>query len=111
MTDEYLAELVRVQIEQLEERMAEQNRELGRRIEDLQAAQENLAAAVLARIDAHEDYHRQNEHRWGLVKLAARHPFRFAALAGMATVTASAVWTDSSARLAEFLAHLTKLLP
>jgi hypothetical protein len=38
----------------------------------------------MARIDQHEEYHRNCEHRWGLIRLAGRHPFRFAAAAAAA---------------------------
>ncbi|MBI3736915.1 hypothetical protein HY256_10430, partial [Candidatus Sumerlaeota bacterium] len=75
----HLAELVRVQVRQLEDRIEAQYADLRERIEDLRRAGDDLAAAMLARIDAHEEYHRANEHRWGLVKLAGRYPFRFAA--------------------------------
>lgn len=109
MNDNYLADLVRVQIEQLEERLTDQHRDLNRRIDELRQSHENLAAAVLARIDAHEEYHWRNEHRWGLVKLAARHPFRLAALAGAAAASASLFGENS--QLGEFLSRLARLLP
>lgn len=105
---DYLADLVRVQIEQLEERLIDQHGELSRRIDEIRASQENLSAAVLARIDAHEDYHRQNEHRWGLIKLAARHPFRLASIAGAIAASANLLndkidWPDFLSRFAQLL--------
>jgi len=65
------------------------------------------AAAVLARIDAHEDYHRRNEHRWGLVKLAGRYPFRLAALTGIFLLAFGTLRPDSAQRILEILSRLS----
>lgn len=51
------------------------------RLDDLRQRVETLQASTGARLDAHETYHRTHEHRWGLIKLAGRHPFRLAAVA------------------------------
>ncbi|GEM_PF-6288341 len=110
-TDPLLRDLIRLQIEQLESRLAEDYLDLRERLDDLRHHLESLTGAVLARLEAHEDYHRRNEHRWGLYRLAARHPFRFAALAGAAAVVAASLgagWADLVLRL---LLRLGPLLP
>lgn len=43
-----------------------------------------LDSRLLDELAAHRDYHSRNEHRWGFVKWCQVHPFRFAALAGVA---------------------------
>ena len=91
MRNEHLAEVLQTRVNQLEARINEQHAALRERIEAVQYEQVGLAAAVLARIDAHEDYHRRNEHRWGALKLAGRYPFRFAALARTISIVGSSL--------------------
>lgn len=85
-------------LEQLNRRIDDHHDDLCRRIEDLALKLEATHALVAARLEAHEDYHRRNEHRWGLIRLAGRHPFRLAVLAFF---LAGALWTDA-ANLARF---------
>ena len=98
MTESYLAELLKIQAKQIEARIAELQEDLARRIEEMRAEQERFAGAVLARLDSHEEYHRANEHRWGLVKLAGRHPFRLAALAAAGATALAAMGEGAAAR-------------
>ena len=110
MGNDALAETIGVQVAQLEERLSAQNREIHRRLEELQLSQEALAAAVLARLDAHEEYHVRNEHRWGMLKLARRYPFRLAAIAGALAVAGNSAMITSWDWLGAFLARLTEIL-
>jgi len=73
-----------------EERLDERHDDLRERLEALRHDVATLTGALLARLDAHEEYHRRNEHRWGLVRLAARHPFRLAVAAAAFALTLSA---------------------
>ena len=91
MTYQHLAELIRVRTSQIEARTDERYDYLCQRIEEVKYAHDELRAAVLARIDAHEDHHRRHEHRWGVIKLAGRYPFRFAALAGTTALLLASV--------------------
>ncbi len=40
-----------------------------------------LYGGLVSRLDEHEAYHLRNEHRWGLIRLAQRHPWRLATVA------------------------------
>lgn len=75
----------------LEKRLDERHDNLREGLDELRQDVATLTGALLARLDAHEEYHRRNEHRWGLVRLAARHPFRLAAAAALAALSLSAV--------------------
>ena len=68
-------------LSQLNRRIEEHHQGLCHRLEDLNEAIQSFYSALLARLDAHEAYHQHNEHRWGLIRLAGRHPFRLAMLA------------------------------
>jgi hypothetical protein len=108
MADDLFTEFIRARFAQLEQRLDEQTRDLRERLDELKSAQSELAALVVARLDAmeardeanaaalraHEAYHRENEHRWGLVRLAGRHPFRFVALAVGCLAALGAVDSD-----------------
>lgn len=107
MNQDMLAELMRAQIEQLDGRMRERQEALGEKIEELRFAFETQSGAVFARLDAHEDYHRRNEHRWGLIRLAGLYPFRFAFLSVVFSMAAGSV--SSQARL-EILESLAKMI-
>lgn len=107
MSYETLAELIRDQTAQLEQRMGDQHTYLRHRIDEIMLAQQEICAVMLARLDAHEEYHRRNEHRWGLVKLAARYPFRFAALAvGVVIVGGGSLRVGVAQGLLAFFARL-----
>ena len=107
MNCETLAELIRDQAAQLEERMGGQHAYLRHRIDEIMLAQQEICAVMLARLDAHEEYHRRNEHRWGLIKLAARYPFRFAALAvGAVAVGGGSLRAGAAQELLAFFARL-----
>lgn len=110
MSEEGLAETIGVQVAQLEERLSAQNREIHRRLEELQLSHEALAAAVLARLDAHEEYHGRNEHRWGMLKLARRYPFRLAAIAGALAVAGNSAMNQSRDWLGDLLGRLAEIL-
>lgn len=68
-------------INQLNRQIDEHHQCLCGRLDALARLVEALREGLMARLDAHEAYHRQCEHRWGLLKLAERYPFRLAALA------------------------------
>lgn len=106
MPHPYLTELIKVQVRQLDERIAEQYADLRQRLDELRLAQEDFASAMLTRLDAHEDYHRRNEHRWGLLKLAGRYPFRFAALTAGFLIALESVLPHSGVWLARIFSHL-----
>jgi hypothetical protein len=73
MDDQVLAQLNRL--------IDEHHESLCQRLDDLAAQVEVMHALVVARLEAHELYHHQFEHRWGLIRLAERYPFRLALLA------------------------------
>lgn len=82
---------------QLDRRIDEHHQCLLQRLDDLADLVASTHAALSARLDAHEIYHARNEHRWGLVKLAGRHPFRLAFLTfafscAMMASTSTAQW-------------------
>lgn len=94
MNPDPLTTLLNQRIDRLEarfdERLDERHEDLRERLDELRHDVATLTGALLARLDAHEEYHRRNEHRWGLVRLAARHPFRLASAAALAALTLSA---------------------
>lgn len=93
-------------LSRLEVRLDRDRDDLRRLVESLRRDQADLAGAVLARIDAHEEYHCANEHRWGLAKLAGRHPFRFAGLVAGAVAAGGFLRPEAAQRLAEALVRL-----
>jgi len=50
------------------------------RLADIEAQIADLRSLVVARLDAHERYHRENEHRWGVIAWCHRYPFRLVAV-------------------------------
>ena len=102
MTKENFTEVVRARVDQLEDRNREQYNDLRERIDEVRYAQDALAGTMLARLDAHEEYHRRNEHRWGFVKLAGRYPFRFAVLAAVFAIAMNTLLPNTNA----WIAHL-----
>lgn len=103
-------QIIQAQLNRIEERLDTQYGDLRERIEDIRHEQKALAGAMLARLDGHEEYHRRNEHRWGLSRLAARHPFRFAALACTLAMALGAVGVESGPRFVRLLAGLGRLI-
>lgn len=110
MTEEPLAEMIRLHVSQLEERMVERHRELREKIDELRADQEDWAGAVLARLDAHEEYHQSNEHRWGLFKLAGRHPFRLSAFVAICVFAFSGTLPGLTPLLGQTLERIAGML-
>ncbi len=92
-----------------EDRIDERHADLRERIGELRQDIAMLTGTLLARLDAHEEYHRRNEHRWGLVRLAARHPFRLAtAIAVFALMLPTAPGFRQSAL--QFLREISSLV-
>lgn len=89
---------------QLNRRIEEHHQGLCGRLDDLTGAIQTIHAVLLARMDAHEDYHARFEHRWGLIKLAERYPFRLAVLT-FAMAWALLASSPGSARWLGELAH------
>lgn len=93
MSTDPITQLLNERIDRLEsrfeERLDERHTDLRERIDELRQDVASLTGALLARLDAHEEYHRRNEHRWGLLLLARRYPFRLAAAAVAAALTLS----------------------
>lgn len=96
-------------IDELAELSEERHRELRERIDNLHYVYETLAGIVLARMDAHEEYHRDNEHHWGLVRLAGRYPFRFAILVTGGLTMIGSAGGDSGMSILLFLSRLAGL--
>lgn len=67
-------------------RLDEQYDHVVMRLDELSERLELLQTQTAARLDAHEDYHRRYEHRWGLMRLAERYPFRLALGAALLTL-------------------------
>jgi hypothetical protein len=86
----------------LDARVDERHADLRERLDGLRQDVATLTGALLARLDAHDEYHRRNEHRWGLVRLAARYPFRLAGLAGASVMILSTA-PEARALLLRFL--------
>lgn len=99
----------RDRLDELAESSRERYLDLKSRIENVQYVCETIAGVVLARMDAHEEYHRENEHKWGLVRLAGRHPFRFAILVTGALTMFGAAGADSGMTILLFLTRLAGL--
>lgn len=89
---------------QLNRRIEEHHQGLCDRLDRMGDALQTIYALLVARMEAHEAYHQRHEHRWGLVKLAGRYPFRLAALAFagawalLAGAGGSAQWVGDLAR-------------
>jgi hypothetical protein len=87
----------------LHQRIDEHHAYLSDRLDALQATMEAFYEALAERLEAHEAYHRANEHRFGLLRLAERHPLRLAAatfLGGgllLATAPESLRWMTAAA--------------
>lgn len=68
-------------LEALRLHLDERHQHICQRLDDLDETVRTLYGALVARMDEHDAYHRRNEHRWGVIRLAQRHPWRLAALA------------------------------
>lgn len=68
-------------LDALRSHLDERHQYLCQRLDDLDDGMRLLYGALVSRLDEHDAYHRRNEHRWGLVRLAQRHPWRLAAMA------------------------------
>jgi len=108
MTEDHLIELIRVQVRNLEDRMSDHHADLRERIEEIRYQQESATNAIFARLDAHEDYHRRGEHRWGLIKLAARYPFRLATAATAVAMASGSLGSGAGRLAVELLGILTR---
>lgn len=75
------------------------NTQLTNIFQRLDKVQLDLAEAL----SRHAEYHRSNEHRWGLMAWAQRYPLRFALL-----VAAALLWSVNSD--ASLLTHLMRQL-
>lgn len=87
--------------------MNDQHADLRERIEEIRYQQESATNAIFARLDAHEDYHRRGEHRWGLMKLAGRYPFRLAAAATALAMASGSLGSGFGRLATELLALMT----
>jgi len=72
--------------EEFRGRMCVEIDHLYERLTDIESQIAELRAIVVVRLDAHESYHQNNEHRWGLIKWCHRYPFRLLALAASLAV-------------------------
>lgn len=96
---------------QLDRRLDAQHRHVCARLEELAAAIRETHAAALSRLEAHEAYHRAEEHRWGLPRLAQRHPLRLAAGAFCAGAVALALLSHPAlAGFADWIRGLLRLV-
>lgn len=95
---------------QLDRRIDEHHQCLLQRLDDLADSLAATHAALSVRLDAHEAYHARNEHRWGLVKLAGRHPFRLAFLTFLAACVLINSFAEPAPWLQKTLSNLFKLL-
>jgi hypothetical protein len=65
-------------------RIDEHHAYLSDRLDTLHETVRMLHGELANRLVAHEAYHRDHEHRFGLLRLVQRYPLRFAALAFVA---------------------------
>jgi hypothetical protein len=65
----------------IHKRIDEHHACLADRLDALQSEVRALHQTLANRMDAHEAYHRTSEHRFGMLRLAERHPLRLAMLA------------------------------
>jgi hypothetical protein len=97
-------------IRQLNLRIEEQQHYLCERLDLLQESIQAIHTALAERLDAHEAYHRANEHRWGLIRLAQRHPFRLALLAAILAGAGAVALPESLGWWGAALKHLVARL-
>jgi hypothetical protein len=97
-------------LNQLDRRIDEHHQYLCERLHELTEAVRTLHAMLLARFDEHERYHQSAEHRWGLIKLAERHPFRLASLAFTAAALLSLTRPETAHWLAQWVQRVATLV-
>jgi len=97
-------------IRQLNLRIDEHHQYLRERLDDLQEAIRAIHAALTERLDSHDVYHAANEHRWGMIRLAQRHPFRLALAASLAAWALAAALPDSVVWCEDLLRRLAAAL-
>ena len=73
--------------EEFRGRMSIEVEHLYERLADIETHLFELRSLVVARLDAHDRYHEENEHRWGIVGWCHRYPFRLLAIAASLAVT------------------------
>lgn len=98
-------------LQAINQRIDEHHAFLSDRLDALQGTMESLHATLAARIEAHEAYHRRNEHRFGMIRLAERHPIRLATLMFVAGGAALATAPGSIRWLVQAATALKNLLP
>jgi len=76
-----MVQLVIGEQEEFRGRMTVEVDHLYERLADIEAQLMELRALVAGRLDGHDKYHEENEHRWGLVKWCHLYPFRMLAVA------------------------------
>lgn len=90
-------------------RMSVEVEHIYERLADIETQLMELRSLLIARMDAHERYHRENEHRWGLIGWCHRYPFRMLALAAAsATVLLSDVRRPVIQWLVELLRRIAR---
>ena len=89
---------------QLHRQLDERHAHLIERLDELALQMRSFHESQLARLDAHEAYHRAHEHRWGALALAARYPFRLAALGALLAWCAAPRFPEGVDFLARLLA-------
>lgn len=62
-------------------------RHLSASVRELRGAVSALHAWLEEELLQHREYHKENEHRWGLTRWCQLHPFRMAALLGALATT------------------------
>lgn len=111
MSPDPLAELLRERFEQLDRRLDDHHASLRERIERAESATQELTSAIFARLDAHEEYHRANEHRWGLFALILRYPLRSAMTLVVFLAALGPLTPDAAERLIRFIVSLQPNAP
>lgn len=69
-------------------------RHIAQQLRDLDRRLAELRAAVDDRLAEHAAYHRAHEHHWGLLRLCQRHPFRTAAVAAVGALLLQPAWLE-----------------
>jgi hypothetical protein len=72
--------------EEFRGRMSVEVEHIYERLADIETQLIELRSLMVARLDAHDRYHEQNEHRWGAIQWCHRHPFRMLSLAASLAV-------------------------
>jgi hypothetical protein len=75
--------------EEFRGRMSVEVEHLYERLADIEEQIRELRSILVARLEAHERYHDDNEHCWGLIKWCHLYPFRLAAVLTMLAVLAA----------------------